>query len=358
METQLKFAWSAKMKKKKHTQKPSFTKLLAIIFCSHLIVAAVIITISNNLLSKKTPKKNDTSSDFSYVKVALSDRINNIKQDIRIISSLIQSTTSNPHIEKENSVIKLFESMIETRKYYDQIRLLNSKGKEILRLNKSGDGAIKVTDDKLQDKSNRYYFTDIYSSPPDKFYISKLDWNIEADSVELPLKATIRIGIPIKLDLTSSSQGVLLINYLAAGLVGSLNNTVAGEEYLVISQDGVTAFDPDAANLLDSDHLFNQKHPDLWSVMQENTKGTFKGASHSYQYEKVSFGNINNKSYSTIWLVKKAKVAPIVESSNSTTLLYFSALALSFTFAVLVALIFNVKRRGADNLSDQSAVTA
>ncbi|MCX4027448.1 hypothetical protein H0A36_10190 [Endozoicomonas sp. SM1973] len=346
------------MKKKNHTQKPNFTKLLAIIFCSHLIVAAIIITINNSLLSKKDIKKNEASSDFSYVKVALSDRINNIKQDIRIISNLIQSTTNNPHVEKDSSVIELFESMIETRKYYDQIRLLNSKGKEILRLNKSGDGAIKVAEDKLQDKSNRYYFTDIYSSSPDKFYISKLDWNIEADSVELPLKATIRIGIPIKLDIASSSQGVLLINYLAAGLVSSLTNTVAGEEYLVISQDGITAFNPNAANLLDSDHLFNQKYPDLWRVMQENKKGTFKSADHNYQYEKISFGNINSKSYSTIWLVKKAKVAPIVESSNSTTLVYFSALVLSFAFAVLVALILNITRREVSSLSDQSAVTA
>ncbi|WP_163831510.1 hypothetical protein [Spartinivicinus ruber] len=187
-------------------QKLNFTTILVIIFFSHFIIAATIIAINNNLIKNKNNQKKETTNDFSYVKIAILDRINNIKKDIRLIANIIHNTTDSSNVAKDKTIIELFESMIETRGFYDQVRILNTKGKEILRLNKNENSAVKVTDDKLQDKSNRYYFTDIYSSPPDKFYISKLDWNIEADAVELPLKATIRIGIPIKLDLTTNTK--------------------------------------------------------------------------------------------------------------------------------------------------------
>ncbi|WP_163831500.1 hypothetical protein [Spartinivicinus ruber] len=144
---------------------------------------------------------------------------------------------------------------------------------------------------------------------------------------------------------------------MAAGLVNNLN-PIKGEEYLVISQDGVTAFNPNAASLLDSDHLFNHKYPELWQVMQSNNQGIFTNSNHKFKYEKILFSEINNNSYSTIWLVKKQDLIPITESSNSTVLMYLASLIVSLVLAVIVALIIDVKRRQPSSLSKPSAVTA
>ena len=80
---------------------------------------------------------------------------------------------------------------------YDQIRLLDQTGMEVLRVNNVAGSPVRVPTDQLQDKSDRYYFTEAQKLIGDQVYISDLDLNIEYGVIERPFKAMIRYVVPI-----------------------------------------------------------------------------------------------------------------------------------------------------------------
>lgn len=82
--------------------------------------------------------------------------------------------------------------------HYDQVRLLDALGQEQVRLNKLATGKFRAVNPALlQNKADRYYFTNAIDLPRDHTYISPIDLNVEFNQVELPHKPVIRFASPI-----------------------------------------------------------------------------------------------------------------------------------------------------------------
>ena len=113
-------------------------------------------------------------------------------------------------------------TFLKTKPTYDQIRYLDLKGNERIRVNFDGGRAYSVPDEKLQNKFGRYYFTDALKLNRGEFFISPLDLNVERGQVEFPLNPTIRIGVPIISD-EDVKQGILLLNYKGKHVLNTLN---------------------------------------------------------------------------------------------------------------------------------------
>jgi signal transduction histidine kinase len=92
-----------------------------------------------------------------------------------------------------------------------QIRYLAVDGREIVRVDKQGDRAIVVPSERLQDKGDRYYFTDAMRRRPGELYVSPLDLNVEFGKVEQPERPVIRVATPIGTG-TGGNEGILIIN--------------------------------------------------------------------------------------------------------------------------------------------------
>lgn len=101
---------------------------------------------------------------------------------------------------------------------YDQIRYINERGMEVLRVNRGG---VLVPPDQLQDKSDRPYFLSARSLLPNQIFISAFDLNIDNGQLEVPHKPVLRFSIPV-FDATGRSRGVYVINYLGAELIKRL----------------------------------------------------------------------------------------------------------------------------------------
>ena len=84
----------------------------------------------------------------------------------------VQSIDSN--ISKEGLL-----NLAKKRNRYSQVRLLDEDGFEVFRLNISDDIVKKVSEDKLQDKSKRYYYQEAKRLEVGEIYVSPLDYNIE-----------------------------------------------------------------------------------------------------------------------------------------------------------------------------------
>ena len=100
------------------------------------------------------------------------------------------------------------------RKIYDQIRFLDADGMEKIRVNISENGSYIVPDKDLQNKKERYYFTEAINLKEETVYVSPLDLNMEQGKVEIPFKPMIRLSTPVY-DNDGKVRGIIVLNYLA-----------------------------------------------------------------------------------------------------------------------------------------------
>lgn len=98
--------------------------------------------------------------------------------------------------------------------YIYQLRYIDSTGREMVRVDKKA-GRVTVTPaERLQDKSDRYYFIEAMRRRPGELYVSPLDLNVEFGVVEKPERPVIRVATPIGTG-TGGNEGVLIINLYA-----------------------------------------------------------------------------------------------------------------------------------------------
>ncbi len=128
-------------------------------------------------------------------------------------------------------VVALFEDLNVFHKRYAQIRYLDERGGERVRLDVVAGREIVVAADQLQDKSGRYYFTEAVNLPKGDFHISRLDLNVEFGSVVRPFQPMLRYSAPVFVD--DKNRGVVVLNVLAEKFIEGLPDDV-----MLVDQEG------------------------------------------------------------------------------------------------------------------------
>ncbi len=100
----------------------------------------------------------------------------------------------------------------------DQIRYLDERGREIVRVDQHGR---VVPPAALQDKADRPYFRTTFTLAPGQIYLSTFDLNVEHGRVEQPLKPTLRFATPL-FDEAGRRRGVVVLNYLGGRVFSHL----------------------------------------------------------------------------------------------------------------------------------------
>ncbi|BCO08231.1 hypothetical protein GF1_06070 [Desulfolithobacter dissulfuricans] len=98
----------------------------------------------------------------------------------------------NPQVLR--STASEFQVFARHKIWYDQVRLLDHDGQEIIRVNATENGPVIVPPEALQDKSQRYYFSDLRKLQKGEIYLSPLDLNVEHGEIETPHKPTLRLA--------------------------------------------------------------------------------------------------------------------------------------------------------------------
>lgn len=146
-----------------------------------------------------------------------------ISSDIDVLNSdlatLVGSLSLRQYLESPTQGSKLqlatrLKQFLEYRRVYDQIRLIDVTGREIIRINNRRGQGVIVPEAQLQDKSDRYYFQNSVNLEPGDIYMSPMDLNVEGGQIEVPYKPVIRVATPI-FKPGGERWGVLVLNYLA-----------------------------------------------------------------------------------------------------------------------------------------------
>lgn len=110
-----------------------------------------------------------------------------------------------------------------------QVRLLDARGLERVRVDRRPEGVVIVPRGQLQDKADRYYVRDALARPPGSVYISPLDLNVEHGQVEQPERPVVRLAVA----LTSpggAPLGLVIVNLHAQVLVEPIQQMVHTRE--------------------------------------------------------------------------------------------------------------------------------
>lgn len=119
-------------------------------------------------------------------------------------------------------VVNEFEAFLASRlEVYDQVRYLDQRGREVVRVNNAAGAARVVPAQELQDKVDRYYVHDTLAQPSGSVYVSFFDLNVENGQVEVPYKPTIRVSSPV-VDAQGGGAGLVVINFLGQTLIDRL----------------------------------------------------------------------------------------------------------------------------------------
>lgn len=151
----------------------------------------------------------------------------------RLVSDLLYMADSFKLNEKNNEDFSQLEqqwlSFSNRKKIYDQIRFIDLDGNEIIRVNYSENGSYLTQRENLQNKKDRYYFTDTMTLNEKQIYISKLDLNIENNIIEQPVKPMVRLSIPY-FDNNGNLKGIIVLNYLANDMLKQLKTIASASQ--------------------------------------------------------------------------------------------------------------------------------
>ncbi len=238
---------------------------------------------------------------------SLKNHLSNIITDIFYLASHydLHDFLIDGNNESKKRVQNEFLLTSKIRQYYDQIRFINNKGMEIIRVNYNNGSPEIVPEDKLQFKGDRYYVKKSLKINSGQVYASPFDLNIENGVIEQPIKPIIRLGMPV-FDKSGVKKGVIIINYrgelLLSTLVnnnrGSNNKSVTPPTWL-LNSDGfwLKGSSPETEwSFMYPDRInssFKNSYSEEWKIISEKEDGQFHNSKGIFTFSTI-YPFINN----------------------------------------------------------------
>lgn len=247
-------------------------------------------------------------------------------------------------------------SFVLRKPFYDQVRILDTRGKEMMRINWNKGKPSVVPEDELQDKSRRYYFQQAMRLKYHEVYISPFDLNIEHGVVEKPQKPVIRGATPI-VDRRGQKLGFAILNYEGQRLLNRLKNIRQQYDHdlWLVNEDGYWLMGPQPEvewSFMYSGRQarFSDKYQSVWANTQTATRsGQLLQDDGLFTYTWVNPANLHFDAAGERWmLVSFFPNAKFVTNMAGYIHLLFSVfITLALTMAVACGFIasYQLQRR-------------
>lgn len=225
------------------------------------------------------------------------DNMNNqlkyIAGDLRFLASegRLQAVLDRPG---PATLARLSDEYVEfsrSKGVYDQVRWLDESGMERARVDYHAGRPQAVAPKELQDKKDRYYFSDTFRLRPGEIFVSPLDLNIEHGVVERPFKPMLRIGTPV-VDSSGRKRGIVLLNYYGRDLLEAVGGGKLSDHLSILNREGYWLKSPHPADawgfmLGNRDATLAMRHPGSWKTILEHKQGSLSDASGLWTWDTV-----------------------------------------------------------------------
>ena len=174
----------------------------------------------------------------------------------------------------------IFESFIESRNYYDQVRYIDETGQELVRVHNENGQVVTVPANQLQNKSGSDYMAKTLSLKTGGVYISEINLNRENGVIEEPLKPVVRYATPVY-SAQGQQRGIVIINVKMDPLFQQAENNITEDtqqQFIVFNRDGYYLYHPDpdktwGFELNRDERLQNDFSPEIVTSMLSESEG-------------------------------------------------------------------------------------
>ncbi len=312
---------------------------------------------------------NQYANDDLYL--TLKQLLRNIKGDARLLARhpLLPDVLRNPQSAAATLLEKLWQGFSSQKRIYDQIRLLDKNGMELLRINLGTDSANIVPAEKLQNKATRYYFREAMTLPVGEIYISPLDLNVENGEIEHPIKPMLRIAVPVA-DKNGDKAGLIILNYLAEEIIENIraHSVLVDSNTLLLNRQGyyLHGMEPEQEWLFmyperpQKSGLFATRYPVIWHQIFASGQGDFSGEQGLVSFRWVGTNEDHNEP--TAFTRRFALVSIITAEHLSEMLAPYrraalAALLLALPTILIIAAIASRFRLREQNIFDRLCAT-
>lgn len=204
----------------------------------------------------------------------LRKEIGGILGDLHYLHHIYETALADPAGYSE--IVTHWTEFSLHRGIYDQIRYIDSRGDERIRINFDGEKAYAIEAEALQNKADRYYFKETAKLPAGIVYVSPLDLNVESGVLEQPLKPMLRFSVPLY-QKDHSFSGILALNYLAADVLKGFKELAetGNGDVVLLNYEGywLSCEDPDLEwNFMYDDRkaqTFGDLYPEEWAMIRK-----------------------------------------------------------------------------------------
>ncbi|MET0091128.1 MAG: diguanylate cyclase [Candidatus Thiodiazotropha sp.] len=192
---------------------------------------------------------------------------------------------------KRERVAREFSLFARLKPKLTQIRVLDLDGRELVRVNQRSGMIDLVPQERLQDKSDRYYFRQALQLGAGEIYMSPMDLNLENGVIELPVSPMVRFAVPVVSD-AGENLGVVVINYAAKGFLERIDNVfgeMKGQAVLLDTNGYWLTGVPEEQRwgfMYGHRDTFASRWPEAWSAIEKADKGVFRSSSGLFLFQK------------------------------------------------------------------------
>ncbi len=281
----------------------SILKYFILMFCVINIIFIIIVLVLYNI-ELSDVENNLMFKDRAVIeleKQSIQRKLSGIFSDLSFLVGLYRERFCCNHKHQSNEYL----IFCRTKAIYDQVRFIDKNGMETNRVNYNNGNPYIVAEQKLQSKSQRYYFKDTIRLEFGQMFVSPLDLNIEKGKVELPLKPMIRVGTPVT-DPDGNKSGIVILNYLAADIITSITEIagLSNGEAMLVNSDGYWLYCSEKGNewgfmfSARKDRKFSTQFADEWEqifiknrTQFRNSRGIFTSITVSPFADKIISSN-------------------------------------------------------------------
>jgi len=242
----------------------------------------------------------DERNNIKTIEEVSIENIELIYNDITLISktSDVMRFLESQESEYYHELINYFVSYLSTKEIYNQLRILDLKGNEVIRVDYENEQIKVIPEKDLQNKAHRYYFEEALKIENESVYVSPFDLNIENKEVELPYKPMIRFAKPVFND-KNEKIGVVILNYFGDAFLYHLDNEILNDqtynsEIMLLNEQGYWLKCNDKENewgfMFDEkkEISFSNYFPKEWEIMQSSGSGEFISEKGVFAYKCLS----------------------------------------------------------------------
>lgn len=210
----------------KHPSRRQFTTFLRI----YAVVAVVLIAMLHGFFTLQARIDDDRTrtamhASVDYTADVLTNTLATYAADIKVLARFgkVRSLAVGD-LSARAEVINYFKIFVGEKPTTSQLRFIDAAGQELVRVDRIDGQAVVIPDDKLQDKSGRYYFKKAIRLPDTEIYVSPVDLNIEHDAIETPWNPMLRLARTLQ-GTNGAPLGIVIVNIKANDLISGVERS-------------------------------------------------------------------------------------------------------------------------------------